>query len=71
MTTPIFVFVRDYAARGGSRIHMPGHKGNLQLGVEDLDVTEIDGADVLYSANGIIAESQHNASQLFGTAKTL
>ena len=71
MNTPICDFVKNYRNSNALRLHMPGHKGNLQLGVEDLDVTEIDGADVLYSANGIIAESQHNASQLFGTAKTL
>ena len=51
-------------------MHMPGHKGMGLLGVEGLDITEIDGADVLYSANGIIEESQKNASVLFGTAKT-
>ena len=37
------------------------------LGCERLDITEIDGADVLYSAGGIIDESECNASVLFGT----
>ncbi len=49
---------------------MPGHKGTDFLGVEKLDITEIDGADSLYEANGIIARSEANASQLFG-CKTL
>lgn len=45
---------------------MPGHKGKSFLGFEDLDITEIDGADSLYEANGIIAESEKNASDIFG-----
>ena len=49
---------------------MPGHKGTSFLGMEHLDITEIDGADSLYEAGGIIAESEANASQLFG-CKTL
>ncbi len=49
---------------------MPGHKGKGALGFEELDITEISGADVLYSANGIIAESERNATELFGSAHT-
>lgn len=70
MTTPICDFVRRYAASGTLRLHMPGHKGTGALGFEALDITEIDGADVLYSAEGIIAESQQNAAFLFGSGKT-
>ena len=36
------------------------------MGCEELDLTEIPGADSLYEANGIIAESEANASRLFG-----
>ena len=71
MNTPIFDFVKSYNEQNQSRFHMPGHKGVSFLGCEPLDITEIDGADVLYSANGIIAKSQKNATALFGTAKTL
>ena len=67
MTTPIADFVKNYALRDLSRFHMPGHKGKALLGCESLDITEIDGADVLYSAGGIIDESESNASALFGT----
>ena len=49
---------------------MPGHKGTAFLGMEHLDITEIDGADSLYEADGIIARSEANASLLFG-CKTL
>ena len=68
MKTPIFDFVKGYAASGVSRFHMPGHKGVTRLGCEHLDITEVAGADVLYAPDGIIAESEQNATALFGTA---
>ena len=70
MNTPICDFARRYAESGALRLHMPGHKGQAFLGPEPYDLTEIDGADSLYAANGIIRESEQNASALFGT-KTL
>ncbi len=66
MNTPIFDFVSAYRDSEKMRLHMPGHKGNAMLGCEPLDITEIDGADSLYEAKGIIAESEANASSLFG-----
>ena len=66
ISTPICDFVRDYAAKDPARLHMPGHKGRGPLGIEALDITEIDGAGSLYDAGGIIAESEANASGLFG-----
>lgn len=71
VTTPICDFVKSYEQSGALRLHMPGHKGVGFLGVEGLDLTEIDGADVLYDAQGIILESEENARRLFGTALTL
>lgn len=66
MNTPICDFVREYAAKEHLRMHMPGHKGTSVLGIEHLDITEIQGADSLYEADGIIAQSEANASLLFG-----
>lgn len=66
MTTPIVDFVRRYTNSGSLRLHMPGHKGRGVLGFEPFDITEIQGADSLYEADGIIAESEKNASLLFG-----
>ena len=66
MNTPICDFVRSYARTNVLRLHMPGHKGVGVLGVEKLDITEIEGADSLYEASGVIRESEENASQLFG-----
>ncbi len=70
MTTPIADFVSNYAKQGISRMHMPAHKGTSFIGCEALDITEISGADVLYSASGIIEESENNASELFKTQHT-
>ena len=70
MKTPIVDFVKRYASSDVSRFHMPGHKGKSFLGCEALDITEIDGADVLYSACGIIEESEENTSSLFRTVHT-
>lgn len=66
MDTPICNFVRRYAQSNTLRLHMPGHKGVGFLGCEQLDITEIAGADSLYEAEGIIAQSEQNASALFG-----
>ncbi len=66
MRTPICDFVKKYKESGASRLHMPGHKGTNLLGFEDRDITEIMGADSLYDAEGIIRESEQNASEIFG-----
>ena len=66
MDTPICDFVRRYCESGTVRLHMPGHKGAGPLGFEQLDITEISGADSLYEASSIIAKSEENASGLFG-----
>ena len=66
MKTPICDFVTEYAKASPVRMHMPGHKGKPLLGFESLDLTEIKGADSLYEADGIIADSERNASALFG-----
>ena len=67
MKTPIYDFLRKYSESGSVRMHMPGHKGLGVLGCESLDITEISGADVLYSADGIIEESENNLTSLYGT----
>ena len=70
MNTPIADFCKAYAEMNGTRMHMPGHKGVGPLGIEALDLTELKGADSLYEAEGIIAESEANASALFGSRNT-
>lgn len=70
MDTPIADFIRDYTASGVSRLHMPGHKGVGPLGCEAWDITEVRGADSLYEASGVIAESEGRAARLFGSGAT-
>lgn len=71
MKTPIADFVNEYTKQNMSRFHMPGHKGNGFFGCEALDITEVKGADSLYEADGIIAESEANATKIFGTGRTV
>ncbi len=71
MKTPIVDFVNKYNLNDTIRMHMPGHKGRKHLGAEAYDITEVNGADVLYHAEGIIAESEANAAAIFGTAMSL
>ncbi|MBO5333093.1 MAG: aminotransferase class V-fold PLP-dependent enzyme [Clostridia bacterium] len=71
MDTPIFDFVQNYIKSNTARLHMPGHKGVSFLGCECADITEIRGADELYAPDGIIKESEENASSLYGTSKTI
>ena len=57
MNTPIYSFIKNYAEEKSARFHMPGHKG-CGSNLEAFDITEIDGADSLYEASGIIRESE-------------
>lgn len=70
MNTPVCDFVKKYAESDIERLHMPGHKGHNFLGCEKFDITEVCGADALYSVDGIIAESEKNATTLFGSKAT-
>lgn len=71
MNTPVADFVQAYAKSGMSRLHMPGHKGRPILGCETMDITEVQGADALFEAAGILRQSEENAAALFGAARTL
>ena len=66
MKTPIIDFINDYKGKKPLRLHTPGHKGFVFCGHEEDDITEIPGADELFSPDGIIELSQKNVSRLFG-----
>lgn len=70
MKTPIYDFLKQYDQKNPIRLHMPGSKGKVSIPF-GFDITEIDGSDFLFSSNGIIKESEQNASSLFNTAATL
>ena len=69
MNTPVWDYIQNYVNQNPVRLHMPGHKGQGQL--EQLDLTEVEGADVLYHAAGILQESMENAAAIFGSGKTV
>ena len=72
MDTPIIDFLEKYNASGTLRCHMPAHKGKVGFGFDlSDDITEISGADSLFEAEGIIAQSERNMSSLYGTAATV
>ncbi len=75
MNTPIYDFVKAYAEKNTVRAHMPGHKGvaadNVISQIYPYDITEINGADALFEADGIIAESEKNCSELYDTVRTV
>lgn len=70
MNTPIHDFINKYSTSNISRFHMPGHKGKNIICCEDRDITEIYGADNLFDAQGIIKESEENATKIFESGAT-
>ena len=64
---PLKKFIERYKAEKNIRLHMPGHKGAFDYGD---DITEIKGADSLYEASGIIADSESKTAELFGAASS-
>ena len=68
---PLFHALQLLATSDSARFHMPGHKGKPFLGCEALDITEIQGADSLYEAEGIIRRSESYAGELFGSGRTV
>ena len=74
MTTPIIDFLHSYEKNISLRLHMPGHKGKFWIHplaeCHLMDITEVKGADSLYEAEGIIAESERNAAENFSVKHT-
>jgi len=61
--------ILDYLAKDIYPFHMPGHKRNPQFtppNLQDLDMTEIPGMDVLSSPTGIIHELQQEIANFYG-----
>ena len=63
--TPVSSFLNEYLKKEAVRLHMPGHKGIGSM-AERFDITEIEGADSLFEASGIIEKSEKNAGEIFG-----
>ena len=69
MNTPIRDFVDKYLDTEAIRLHMPGHKGVGDI--QRYDITEIEGADVLYNSATIIRDSERNLEKLYGTSRSV
>lgn len=73
-------FLQDYVRQDTVSFHMPGHKGRRlfeSLGMAsaldnmtDADITELEGADNLFQAEGIIRATMDRYKELFHTRET-
>ena len=80
MTEDIKRFLQKHAEGNFVSFHMPGHKGRRifqengfddgALMTADWDITEIPGADNLFQAEGIIAETTAKYERLYGADKS-
>lgn len=63
-----------YHKQGFCSFHTPGHKGRQEFfngfDFPGFDLTELPGLDMLHSPNGIIAEAQKQAADVFGAEET-
>lgn len=74
MSSPLLQAVNAYLKKNPSRFHMPGHKGQgIPFMGESLafDITEVDGCDSLYDADGAILETEQRFAHLYGAGATL
>ena len=74
MQTILYDAVKRYCDQAFARFHMPGHKGIASgpLGtVLPLDITEVEGADSLFHADGPIAALEQQLADLYGAKTTL
>ncbi|MBS5800788.1 MAG: aminotransferase class I/II-fold pyridoxal phosphate-dependent enzyme, partial [Clostridiales bacterium] len=74
MKTPLYNALIEYS-KHKKPFHMPGHKlgtfGDMkQLDFTALDVTEANGLDNLYEAEGIIKEAMQEMSRFYGAQST-
>lgn len=72
--TPLFQALNQYIQQDYARFHMPGHKGFALpplAAASQYDVTEVEGTDSLFEAEGPLAQLEDLFSQLYGTKRTL
>lgn len=70
MNTPLTNAIRQLVEQDFSRFHTPGHKGrelDLLSPVTPYDLTEVRGADSLYSPDGPITEMERLYTGLYRT----
>jgi len=71
----VFAYLKQLYTSGEYPLHMPGHKRQSFIpflqNAYALDITEIEGSDNLYEANGILKEAMERAAKVCGADKTL
>lgn len=74
MKRNLFEELKTYGESDFYPFHMPGHKRNPDSGflpeMYKIDITEIDGFDNLYHAEGIIKNAQEKAASLYHSKET-
>ena len=72
--TPLRDAVRTYIERDAARFHMPGHKGHGEAefaGLLPYDITEVEGADSLFQAQGPLLQLEEAFADAYGAKRTL
>lgn len=71
---PLQKKLRAFSEKNMLSFHTPGHKGRQELFADILfpqyDLTELPGLDMLHAPEGVIADSQKTAAELFGAEET-
>ncbi len=64
--------LKEQVKREQLSTHMPGHKYRPLHDTNwyQIDTTEVDGADNLFSAKGILKQSMHDIAQIYGAAES-
>ncbi|WP_195277317.1 aminotransferase class I/II-fold pyridoxal phosphate-dependent enzyme [Anaerotruncus rubiinfantis] len=72
--TPLRDAVEAYLQKDMARFHMPGHKGRGTGEFSEIlpwDITEVEGADSLFHADGPILELERQFAEVYGAYRTL
>ena len=74
MSKDLYDKLKEYSKSDFYPFHMPEHKRNVNLIKEqygiDIDITEIDGFDMLYEADDVLKDAMERAKKFWGTEKT-
>ena len=74
MSNNLYDKLKEYSKSDFYPFHMPGHNRNVNLIKEqygmDIDITEIDGFDMLYEADDVLKDAMERAKKFWGTEKT-
>lgn len=75
MSKDLYDKLKEYSKSDFYPFHMPGHKRNVNLIKEqygiDIDITEIDGFDMLYEADDVLKDAMERAKKFWGTEKNI